>query len=193
MAAAAQRPRPCGRPSPTLILWHQVDDQPIWADAVTELKVGFGRAFSASTLDSLVADLRLILAPECVTRAREVAAQMTTPAESAARTADLLEEAVRLEAASRVGSANESCGGRVRQPRRGRALRRQSVGSCSAEVTTYVWRSRPTCLISSRRLGLAPTRLRAGFAGGHELGDECLSRRGGDGAHESTRRVGRSH
>jgi UDP:flavonoid glycosyltransferase YjiC (YdhE family) len=81
---------------PTLILWHQVDDQPIWAAAVTELKVGFGRAFLASTLDSLVADLRVVLAPECVTRAREVAGQMATPAESAARTADLLEEAVRL-------------------------------------------------------------------------------------------------
>ncbi len=89
---------------PALILWHQVDDQPIWADAVSRLKVGFGRAFSASTLDSLVADLRLVLAPECVTRAREIAAQMTTPAESAARTADLLEEAVGLEAApSRFG------------------------------------------------------------------------------------------
>ena len=73
-----------------------MDDQPIWAAAATELKVGFGRAFLASTLDSLVADLRFVLAPECVTRAREVAAQMTTPAESAARTADLLEEAVRL-------------------------------------------------------------------------------------------------
>jgi UDP:flavonoid glycosyltransferase YjiC (YdhE family) len=60
------------------------------------LKVGFGRAFSASTLDSLVADLRLILAPEYVTRARDVAARMTPSAESIARCADLLEEAVRL-------------------------------------------------------------------------------------------------
>ena len=81
---------------PTLILWHQVDDQAIWAAAVTQLKVGSARAFSASTLDSLVADLRLVLAPECVSRARAVAAQMTTPADSAARAADLLEEAVRL-------------------------------------------------------------------------------------------------
>jgi len=81
---------------PTLILWHHIDDQPIWATAVTRLKVGSGRAFSASTLDSLVADLRFILAPECVTRAREVAAQMIEPAQSAARTADLLEGAVSL-------------------------------------------------------------------------------------------------
>ncbi len=82
---------------PTLILWHQVDDQPIWAAAVTQLKVGSGRAFSASTLDSLVADLRFILAPECVTRAREVAAQMTKPADSVASVADLLEETARME------------------------------------------------------------------------------------------------
>jgi UDP:flavonoid glycosyltransferase YjiC (YdhE family) len=81
---------------PTLILWHQVDDQAIWAAAVTELKVGSARAFSASTLDSLVADLRFVLAPECVTRAREVAAELTEPAKSVARTADLLEETVRL-------------------------------------------------------------------------------------------------
>jgi UDP:flavonoid glycosyltransferase YjiC (YdhE family) len=81
---------------PALILWHQVDDQQIWAAAVTQLKVGFGRAFLDSTLDSLVADLRRVLIPECVTRAREVAAQMTAPAESVARCADLLEEAVRL-------------------------------------------------------------------------------------------------
>jgi UDP:flavonoid glycosyltransferase YjiC (YdhE family) len=81
---------------PTLILWHHVDDQPIWGAAVTRLKVGSGRAFSDSTLDSLVADLRFILTPECVTRAREVATQMTKPADSVARTADLLEEAARL-------------------------------------------------------------------------------------------------
>jgi UDP:flavonoid glycosyltransferase YjiC (YdhE family) len=85
---------------PTLILWHQVDDQPIWGAAVTQLKVGFGRAFSASTLDSLVADLRLILTPERVARAREVAAQMIPPADSVARCADLLEEAVHLKGKS---------------------------------------------------------------------------------------------
>jgi hypothetical protein len=44
-------------------------------------------------LDSLAADLRLILAPQYAVRGREVAAQMVTPAESLARTVDLLEEA----------------------------------------------------------------------------------------------------
>jgi UDP:flavonoid glycosyltransferase YjiC (YdhE family) len=81
---------------PTLILWHPINDQQIWADAVTRLKVGSGRAFSASNLGSLVADLRSILDPQCITRAREVAAQMTKPAASVARAADLLEHAGRL-------------------------------------------------------------------------------------------------
>jgi vancomycin aglycone glucosyltransferase len=86
---------------PTLILWHQIDDQRIWADAVTRLKVGSGRAFSASNLGSLVADLRSILDPQCITRAHEVADQMTKPAVSVASAADLLEDAGRL---GRVGA-----------------------------------------------------------------------------------------
>jgi UDP:flavonoid glycosyltransferase YjiC (YdhE family) len=80
---------------PTLVLWFWLEDQPIWASAVERLKVGSGRAFSASTLDSLVADLRSILTPECLARAREVAAQMTTAAQSASSAADLLEDAAR--------------------------------------------------------------------------------------------------
>ena len=79
---------------PTLILW-TVWDQPMWAAAVEQMKVGSGRAFSDSTLDSLVADLRTVLTPQCAARARGVAAQMTKPAESVARAADLLEEAAR--------------------------------------------------------------------------------------------------
>ena len=81
---------------PTLVLWHPINDQQIWADAVIRLKVGSGRAFSASNLGSLVADLRSILDPQCITRAREVAAQMTKPAVSVASAADLLEDAGRL-------------------------------------------------------------------------------------------------
>jgi len=84
-------------PAFSLVLWHPINDQQIWADAVTRLNVGSGRAFSASNLGSLVADLRYILDPQCITRAREVAAQMTKPAVSVARAADLLEHAVRLE------------------------------------------------------------------------------------------------
>jgi UDP:flavonoid glycosyltransferase YjiC (YdhE family) len=75
---------------PMLILWLWLD-QPIWADAVSKLEVGVGRAFSASTLDSLVADLRSVRSAHFLSRAREVATQMTKPAESVAAAADLLE------------------------------------------------------------------------------------------------------
>jgi UDP:flavonoid glycosyltransferase YjiC (YdhE family) len=71
-------------------------DQPLWATAVTRLEVGYGRPFFEATLDTVVADLRYILTPQCVTRVREVAAQMATPAESVTTAADLMEEAVRL-------------------------------------------------------------------------------------------------
>jgi vancomycin aglycone glucosyltransferase len=79
---------------PTLVLWNGLD-QPVWADTVSRLKVGFGRRFSESTVDSLVADLHSVLAPHHASRAREVAAQMITPAESCSRAADLLEETTR--------------------------------------------------------------------------------------------------
>jgi UDP:flavonoid glycosyltransferase YjiC (YdhE family) len=84
---------------PTLILSLAVDDQQIWAEAVTRLGVGAAREFFSTTLDLLVADLRSILTPEYAARAREVAAEMTKPAESVARAADLLEEAVRAGSA----------------------------------------------------------------------------------------------
>ena len=85
---------------PTLILWHPTNDQQIWADAVTRLKVGSGRAFSASNLGSLIEDLRSILNPQCITRASEVAAPVTKPAVSAASAANLLEDLGRV---GRVG------------------------------------------------------------------------------------------
>ncbi len=75
---------------PMLILWLWLD-QPVWADAVSKLEVGVGRAFSASTLDSLVADLRSVRSAHFLSRAREVATQMTKPAQSVAAAADLLE------------------------------------------------------------------------------------------------------
>lgn len=66
---------------PTLILWLWLN-QPIWAAAVEQLKVGRGRRFSGTTQDSLVADLESILAPQYATRAHQVAAKMTEPRES---------------------------------------------------------------------------------------------------------------
>ena len=79
---------------PSLILWLWLD-QPLWAAALDYLKVGFGRAFSQTTVETLVADLRSVLDPGYVAAAREVATQMTKPAESLARTADLLEQTAR--------------------------------------------------------------------------------------------------
>jgi UDP:flavonoid glycosyltransferase YjiC (YdhE family) len=78
--------------APTLILWVTAD-QPIWAAQVKRLRVGSARRFSSTTKESLVAELRRILAPQYVTRAQEVAAQMTAPDESVTATADLLEQA----------------------------------------------------------------------------------------------------
>ena len=84
---------------PTLILWIAFD-QPIWGAAVKRLKVGTAQRFSTITRESLVADLRTILAPQYITRAREIAARMTKPAESVTAAADLVENFARLR---RVG------------------------------------------------------------------------------------------
>jgi len=83
---------------PTLILW-TLPDQPLWGAAVKRLKVGTARRFSATTQESLVADLRTILAPQYLTRARELATRMTKPAESVAAAADLVEDFARLRRA----------------------------------------------------------------------------------------------
>jgi UDP:flavonoid glycosyltransferase YjiC (YdhE family) len=80
---------------PTLILFAFWLDQPIWAVAVSQLGVGSAQRFSAVTQESLVAGLRSILTPQYLIRAREVAAQMTKPAESVASAADLFEDAGR--------------------------------------------------------------------------------------------------
>jgi vancomycin aglycone glucosyltransferase len=60
------------------------------------LNIALGGPFSATIQESLVADLRCILAPQYVTRAREVVTQMTKPAKSVASAADLLEGTARL-------------------------------------------------------------------------------------------------
>jgi UDP:flavonoid glycosyltransferase YjiC (YdhE family) len=75
---------------PTLILSTDLD-QTLYGAAVKRLKVGTARRFSTTTENSLVADLRTILAPQYVARAREIATRMTEPAKSAATAADLLE------------------------------------------------------------------------------------------------------
>ncbi len=84
---------------PTLVLW-MADVQVVWGAAVKRLKVGTARRFSTATEKSLVADLRTILAPQYVARAREVATQMTKPAESVTAAADLAENFARLKRVS---------------------------------------------------------------------------------------------
>jgi UDP:flavonoid glycosyltransferase YjiC (YdhE family) len=79
---------------PTLILWIGAD-QPVWAAQFKRLKVGSVRRFSATTQKSLVADLRSVLDPQCVARAREIATRMTKPADAVTDAADLLERTVR--------------------------------------------------------------------------------------------------
>jgi UDP:flavonoid glycosyltransferase YjiC (YdhE family) len=82
---------------PTLIL-AMAADQSFWGAMVKRLKVGTVRRFSATTRESLVADLRRILAPQYATRAREFATRMTTPIESVAAAADLVETLARSQA-----------------------------------------------------------------------------------------------
>jgi UDP:flavonoid glycosyltransferase YjiC (YdhE family) len=83
---------------PTLILWSSAD-QPYWGNQLRRLKVGTARRFSNTTHQTLVADLRRVLAPEYAVRAREIAAQMTTPTESVDKAADLFEDAARRSTA----------------------------------------------------------------------------------------------
>jgi UDP:flavonoid glycosyltransferase YjiC (YdhE family) len=87
---------------PTLVLWIGAE-QPIWAIQVKQLKVGLARRFSRINRKSLAQELRKVLSPEFVVRAREVATQMTKPAASVTKTADLLEAAAR-RAPGTVGS-----------------------------------------------------------------------------------------
>ncbi|AGB20785.1 glycosyl transferase, UDP-glucuronosyltransferase [Mycobacterium sp. JS623] len=81
---------------PTLILW-TVGDQPFWGNQLIRLKAGASRRLSTTTRESLVADLRRILTPQYATRARQLANQMTHPAESVAKAADRVEDFARAK------------------------------------------------------------------------------------------------
>jgi UDP:flavonoid glycosyltransferase YjiC (YdhE family) len=80
---------------PTLMLWTW-GDSAIRGRRLEQLKVGVARPFSSTTKETLVADLRAILAPQYLARARQLATQMTKSAESAMAAADLLENFARL-------------------------------------------------------------------------------------------------
>lgn len=75
---------------PTLILSTDLD-QSLWGVRVKRMKVGTARRFSTTTRETLVDDLRTILAPEYLARAHEIATRMTKPTESVLAAADLLE------------------------------------------------------------------------------------------------------
>jgi UDP:flavonoid glycosyltransferase YjiC (YdhE family) len=85
---------------PTLVLWKLPDQRNVWGNAVKRLGVGTARCRADTTLETLIADLRIVLAPDYTTRAREVATRTTKPAESVTAAADLLENFARLR---RVG------------------------------------------------------------------------------------------
>ncbi len=79
---------------PTVILSMDAN-QKLWGATVKRLKVGTARPFSNTTQQSLVSDLRRVLAPQYVTNARALATRMTTPAESVASAADFVESFAR--------------------------------------------------------------------------------------------------
>ncbi|WP_369689374.1 glycosyltransferase, partial [Mycobacterium malmoense] len=89
---------------PTLILW-TAGDQPFWGSHIKQLKVGTSRRFSASTRETLVKDLRKILAPEYTARAREISSRMSKPSESVGRAVDLLESFARSGRCDRAADA----------------------------------------------------------------------------------------
>jgi UDP:flavonoid glycosyltransferase YjiC (YdhE family) len=80
---------------PTLILSTDLD-QTLWGARVKRLEVGAARRLSSTSEESLVADLRCILTPQCVARARDIATRMTKSADSVVTTADLVEDLPRL-------------------------------------------------------------------------------------------------
>jgi UDP:flavonoid glycosyltransferase YjiC (YdhE family) len=79
---------------PTLSLG-DVEDQPLWAAQVKRLKVGSARRLSRTNSESLITDIRSILAPSYAMRARDLATRMTKPGAAATCAAILLEGAVR--------------------------------------------------------------------------------------------------
>jgi UDP:flavonoid glycosyltransferase YjiC (YdhE family) len=89
---------------PTLILSTDLF-QTLWGARVKRLKVGTTRRLSTTTQKTLVADLRLILAPQYATQARAIATRMTTATESASAAADLVENLARPQGRRLIGEA----------------------------------------------------------------------------------------
>ena len=77
---------------PAVVLWVGAD-QPVWANQIKRLKLGASHRFSNTTPKILRKALQTALQPDYQVRARAAATEMTQPADSVARTADLLEQA----------------------------------------------------------------------------------------------------
>jgi vancomycin aglycone glucosyltransferase len=77
---------------PMLILWLWLD-QPVWAAAVEQLRVGIGRRFPDANAHTLVTDLKTLLTPQYFDEARGIGPQTIPPHESASVAADFVEYA----------------------------------------------------------------------------------------------------
>ena len=67
-------------------------NQALWGTQVKRMRVGTTRRFSKTTRETLISDLRRVLAPDYLTRARELGTRMTKPANNVATAADCVEE-----------------------------------------------------------------------------------------------------
>jgi UDP:flavonoid glycosyltransferase YjiC (YdhE family) len=79
---------------PTLILSMDAN-QTLWGGQVKRLKIGTTRRFSATTRETLVADLREILRPQYAERASALALGMSRPVDSHVAAADVVEQFAR--------------------------------------------------------------------------------------------------
>ena len=77
---------------PSLILWLWLD-QPVWGAGVQQLKIGTAQRFAEVNQQSLTVGLKSILALDYLARARNIAAEMISPQESASSAADFVEAA----------------------------------------------------------------------------------------------------
>ncbi|KAA0103206.1 glycosyltransferase [Mycolicibacterium sp. P1-5] len=80
---------------PQVGLW-TLPDQGLRTAQLKRLKVGTGRRFASTSEETLVTDVRKVLAPHFRAKALEFAAHMTKPAESVTTAADVVERFVRL-------------------------------------------------------------------------------------------------
>lgn len=84
---------------PTVAVWSTAD-QPLWARRIEKLGIGSSLKLARMTRESLSGSLRKVLAPGFGHRVREIAANMTTPAEGVEMAANAVENAVMSRASS---------------------------------------------------------------------------------------------